>query len=210
MCERVYKSLLERILEGSLLPGETIDRSTVTKELHVSLAPVMQALSRLASEGLVEVVAGKNPRVRLVRFEEVRGQFALRMAFERQAVTMTSADKFKCEAERLRSLAREVDSLPAKNPIAWPAEIAFHMAIVDLAGCPMLSESYRRVMQRNQFFSMHSAQINPRRQAAADQPHSRLIDSLCSGNRAEADLAFLKHFAGDLAALAHKKGPRES
>ena len=210
MCERVYKALLEKILEGALVPGETIDRSAVKRELQVSLAPIMQALARLASEGLVEIGAGKSPRVQLARFEEVRGQFALRMAFERQAVTMTSADRFKCEAERLRSLAREVDSWPAKDPNAWPAEIAFHMALVDLAGCPMLSESYRRVVRRNQFFSMHSARINVPRQAAADQPHSRLIDSLCSGNRTEADLAFMKHFAGDLGALSRKEGPRES
>ncbi len=209
MCEKVYADLLEKILHGTLVPGETIDRSTVSKTLRVSLAPVAQALERLTSEGLVETVSGNHTMVRLVRFEDVRGEFALRMALERQAVAMTSAEKFRNEAERLKELARDVDGWPAKDPKAWPSELAFHMALVDMAECPTLSESYRRVMRRNHFFSLHSAQVRPQHQAAAVQPHSRLVDSLCADDRAEAARAFMVHSAGDLNALVHQSSDGE-
>src|SRR5262249_6368645 len=118
-----------------------------------------------------------------------------------QAVAMTSTETFTRNADQLKALGREVDIWPAKDPEAWPAELAFHMALVDLAECPTLSEAYRRVMRRNHFFSLHSAQIHPQHQAAADQPHSRLVDSLCKADRVEADKAFMEHFAGDLQAF---------
>lgn len=206
MADRVYHDLLEKILHGAFVPGETIDRVNISKALNVSLAPVAQALARLTSEGLVETVAGRHTRVRLVRFEDVRGEFALRMALERQAVAMTSAEQFRRHADRLKALAREVDMWPAKEPQAWPAELAFHMAIVDLAECSTLSESYRRVMRRNYFFSLHSASIHPKRQPSADQPHSRLVDSLCLDDRTVADRVFVAHFAGDLRAFDSPTG----
>lgn len=198
--ERVYGELLKQILYRELVPGETIDRLAVAGRLGVSVAPVSQALTRLASEGLVEMVARKHTRVRLVRYEDVRGQFYLRMAIERQVVAVAKAEDFRRHEQTLKELAREVDRWPAKDPSAWPAELMFHQAMVDVADCETLSDAYRRVMRRNYFFALHTAHVQPRRDAQPNQ-HTTLVDRLCLDDQEAREIAIMSHFAADFEAF---------
>ena len=59
----VFERMRERILSLELAPHADIDELTLVKEFKVSRTPVREALIRLASEGLVELLPNKGPRV---------------------------------------------------------------------------------------------------------------------------------------------------
>ncbi|MBN1555585.1 MAG: GntR family transcriptional regulator [Phycisphaerae bacterium] len=201
MREKVYNYILNKILSGELLPGEIVDRVKLSRELRVSPAPIAQAIDQLTTEGLLETVPRKHTRVRLTRKEDVRGQFAIRLALERQAVSMAHGERMRKSIRHIKELAETVDQWPPKHPSAWPAELAFHQALVDLADCPAVSEAYRRVMRRNYFFALHSAHVDL---AGAERPnnqHSLLVERLCSDDPIEADRALQDHLKDDIEAL---------
>ncbi len=201
LADRVYRAMSKQILAGHLLSGDIINRKDIAKELNVSLAPVGEALIRLTADGFLETSPRRHTRVRIVRKADVRGQFALRLALERQAVSMAYGGPVRQARQRLLELAREVDRFVPKDPAAWPAEIAFHQALVELADCPELSAAYERVMRRNYFFGINSAHVPIRKKEHAGGQHSRLVDDLCTDDMAAAERAVLAHYSDDMTVL---------
>ena len=47
----VYNTFIERLLHNKILPGTLVDRQKLAAELGVSIAPVRDALIRLAFDG---------------------------------------------------------------------------------------------------------------------------------------------------------------
>lgn len=52
---RIYKSLADEIIKGSLRPGEKLDERTLAERFEVSRTPIREALRLLGSRGLVEI-----------------------------------------------------------------------------------------------------------------------------------------------------------
>ena len=206
LADHVYHYMNDRILSGQLVSGDIIERKLVAGELNVSVAPVAEAINRLANEGFLETSARRHTRVKIVRKEDIRGQFVLRIALERQAVAMVHGQRVRRAKPRLLELAREVDDFTPEDPAAWPAEIAFHQALVDLADCADLSASYQRVMRRNYFFAINSAHIHIR--LSNCRTHSDYVEALCTDDEAEADRAILDEFSTHRKVLVEEtKGP---
>jgi DNA-binding GntR family transcriptional regulator len=201
MADQVYHHLLEEILSSKRIPGEIIDRVSLAAELNVSLAPVAQALDRLTMEGLVETLPRKYSRVCLVRPEDIKGQFILRLALERQAVMMIHGSIICKMKKQILELAEKVDQWQPRDPAAWSAEVQFHQALVDLAGCSALSETYRQVIRRNYFFALNSAQLKLRDEPRPDRKHSVLVKHLCSDDLAIAERALWEHLHHDIEAI---------
>lgn len=59
----VYAKLVSAIQDGTLVPGERLNDVELTDWLGVSRTPVREAISRLVSEGLVEMAANRYTRV---------------------------------------------------------------------------------------------------------------------------------------------------
>lgn len=97
MAEEVAAILRARILGGKLVAGEPIRQEHVAKELGVSRIPLREALSQLAAEGFVSLVAHKGAVVAPLSAEEVEELFELREVLEDQLLTraikrLTAAD----------------------------------------------------------------------------------------------------------------------
>lgn len=67
----VFEKLRERILSLELMPHADIDELDLVKEFKISRTPVREALIRLSSEGLVELLPNKGPRVASLDANEV-------------------------------------------------------------------------------------------------------------------------------------------
>ena len=59
LTDKVYQYIYEKILEGSLAPGERLQISMLSNQLEVALSPVREALSRLSTTGLVVAISQK-------------------------------------------------------------------------------------------------------------------------------------------------------
>ncbi len=80
--QRVYQTLREAILSLSYRPGEILRKPEICEALGVSRSPVADAVARLASEGLVDVVPQAGTFVARFSMEEIREGAFLREAIE--------------------------------------------------------------------------------------------------------------------------------
>src|SRR5204863_1557777 len=84
--ERVYEVLRLRIRELTLPPGAPLRKEEIALELGVSRAPVSDAITRLAEEGLVDVFPQHGSFVASIRAADVREALFIRAALETEAM----------------------------------------------------------------------------------------------------------------------------
>ena len=84
--EQVYRSLLASITQGSIPPGTELREQHLAKQMNVSATPVREAIRRLASDGLVEIIPYHGAVVRTLDQEEISQAYACREALERLAI----------------------------------------------------------------------------------------------------------------------------
>ena len=65
------------IVETDLAPGERVDEKGLCKEFGISRTPLREALKVLASEGLVELLANRSPRIAPLTPESVADLFEM-------------------------------------------------------------------------------------------------------------------------------------
>jgi len=78
----VYNILRQMIEQKKLLPGDKFNQVKLAKELKVSRTPIIKALHKLESEGLVDSINQKGFFVHQLTISELAELFALREALE--------------------------------------------------------------------------------------------------------------------------------
>lgn len=71
MREHVAQALRNAIINGELVPGETITEAQVAAQLGTSRAPVREAIAHLVTEGFLETEAYRETRVAGITAEEL-------------------------------------------------------------------------------------------------------------------------------------------
>ena len=141
--EQVKEVLLERIRRGELEPGERLVETRLARELGTSQAPVREALRDLELLRLVESEPFRGSRVRAVDDSQLLPVFPVRAALEELAAS-EAARNADCD---VGALEHELESMREAAAAAdWRTQIAhdvaFHRAMVELAGNEPLLQSW--------------------------------------------------------------------
>ena len=138
--ERTLDTLREDILRGALSAGARLGEVELAERLGVSRTPVREALSRLAAEGLVELVPNRGARVASWTVDELEGVFALRSLLEPQLTALAVPHAAAADLDALDDLAARMVDLGDRDPDALvPLNRAFHGRLVELAAAPALA-----------------------------------------------------------------------
>jgi DNA-binding GntR family transcriptional regulator len=122
--DRVYRSLLDAISDGSLAPGQRITQEDIAQQLAVSRQPVLQALRLLKKDGFVQDAPGRGLQVAPLdagldrNVYQVRGALdalAARLAAQRPLPHRPGPDRGRPQAARGDNVQAMID-----------ADLAFH------------------------------------------------------------------------------------
>src|SRR4051812_23467037 len=146
--DQVYASLKERLASRKLAPAEKLSLQELATAYGVSRSPVQQALTRLVTEGLVEVKPHLGHFVKPLTVASVCDAYDVREALELWAADRTVGRVDRGELAELRRLMER--TLPTVGPGRLAAGFfetnqAFHDFQIGLAGNELLRESYRRL-----------------------------------------------------------------
>ncbi|MBS3787349.1 GntR family transcriptional regulator [Candidatus Bipolaricaulota bacterium] len=82
--EEVYNLLKELILVNEFLPGQKLSIEELARELDISPTPIREALSKLESDGLIELSRNKRPKVTQITENDVHETYEVRRFLEPQ------------------------------------------------------------------------------------------------------------------------------
>ena len=147
----VYDLLKGRLLEGEFQAGERLSVESLKAEFGVSKQPVMEALRRLSSEGLVEIIPQVGCRVPVYSGADVNDFFAIFGGMEgavagvaAQRCTDAQVDQLATVNGEIRRLIDEPD--PAARSRGYLVlNRRFHGIIQDMARSAVVAEISRRM-----------------------------------------------------------------
>ncbi|SIO39569.1 DNA-binding transcriptional regulator, GntR family [Singulisphaera sp. GP187] len=169
--ERVYQSILTKLIQQELRPGDWLDRRKIAAEIKCSLIPVAEAVQQLSNEGYLDAVSRKGTQVRLPSRREVLELLLVREALECQAVRIYCGAPMQPHMKRLKEMAAAADDRTVPEA-CWAADAALHIALVELTGFRAMVEAVRAVKLRTIFHRVALImQPNP-------DSHLRLINDL--------------------------------
>lgn len=111
LSEKAYHHIRQQVFAGELAPGDRLVNRALAKQLGTSFIPVREAISRLASEGLVEQVAGAGAFVRIFDRQEISEIYDVRELFEPFAAAEAARFLTDHELAELESLLNEWEAL---------------------------------------------------------------------------------------------------
>lgn len=198
LAEQTYEAIRKRILLRQLETGQQIPIDTVAAELGVSRTPVIDAMKRLASEGLVEIRARRGCFVRELTMDDMREIFEIREAIELYSIRQAIRDgRNGTLADTLETAYREMERSTSGDVytdydhfVEW--DRAFHLAIVGAGANHRLVEIYR-----NLHVHLHIMRVHYYRELEAavqiNSDHRAILDAIRQGDLAAAEKAVSAH-----------------
>lgn len=145
--EHVYQALREQLTHGNLAPNQRIVEKELTEQLGVSRTPVREALSRLASEGLL-VATLRGYRVPQFTPQDVINLSEIRLLLEPQAARQAAANTRKQGLQEMRNaIAEEIAAHANADVNAFlKAHSHFRNAWMRRVQNPLLLETLAKTM----------------------------------------------------------------
>lgn len=179
---RVASVLRDAILDGTLMPGDSLVETTIADDLDISRAPVREAIRMLSEEGLVESVPYKGSRVRRLTSRDVqevyaiRGlleKFALELAFGRGSVRTADLETACCEME---AAAAAGDTRSVND-----ADERLHRSLIELADHDLLLSLWNQIeMRARQIMALRNDQMGDPVTVAAN--HRAIVTAIAQGD----------------------------
>jgi DNA-binding GntR family transcriptional regulator len=145
--DAVYERILLQIVRGELAGGTELKSTQIAEQLGLSRTPVVQALQRLAADGLVSLEMNKRAVVRpgaenwLVEIHELR-ELLEPAAAARAAERTTDADLTRLD--QFAAAARP-HSQPEWQAAAQQFDFALHLTVAERSGNFALGETLRKI-----------------------------------------------------------------
>jgi DNA-binding GntR family transcriptional regulator len=148
--ELTYVRLRDRVLFGTLAPGQPVTIQGLSSALGAGMTPVREAIRRLTAEGALEPQG--NRRVTVPRLEPgVLDQLAFaRLTIEPRLAELAAANLTPALIARLQGLDATVnDAIRAGDVTAYlTANHAFHFALYEASGAGVLLDMARSMWLR--------------------------------------------------------------
>ncbi len=114
LTEKTYLNLRKELISGDLKPGQRLVSRALAERLGVSLAPIREAIGRLAVEGFVEHVPGSGSFVKKISRQDLYELFVLREALESCAAAEAALNGHPVQFDEMDWLCQTFEELAGK------------------------------------------------------------------------------------------------
>lgn len=191
----VVERLRDKILDGELREGQQLRQDAIATEFQISRIPVREALSHLAAEGLITIVANRGAVVSALAPEEIEQLFETRAVLEcymlRCAIPNFTESDFEKAAEILRQYEQSLErDSEVKNWGEW--NWSFHSTLYAPANRPAML-AFIKTLNNNcdRYTRLHLVVTRKLRQAG--EAHRELLNACRTRNPDVASAALWRH-----------------
>jgi DNA-binding GntR family transcriptional regulator len=189
--QSTYETLREMILKGVLATGTTLQEKKLADRLGVSRTPVREALTRLASEGLVLQSAGERPVVRRLSVGDFIEILHVRRLLEVEAAGLAAETGGTAELQSLRAtFVAFRDGAAPDAALHAATDDRLHHCLAELAGSRLLADLIQNLRLKTRIFDTGRV---PERLVPGSCEHIEIIDAVQARDVARAQAAMRAH-----------------
>jgi DNA-binding GntR family transcriptional regulator len=102
--QKVFEKVRDLVLFGEIPPGSKINEGKIAKTLGVSKTPVREALSKLAHEGLVNIVPNRGSFKVKLSEKDILDVMAIREVLEALCIRLAAINLTKGEIRKMKAI----------------------------------------------------------------------------------------------------------
>jgi len=180
--ERMYQDIYDAIMEHRLPPRTKLTEQTLCQIYDTARHTVRKVLSRLSTEGMVDLEANRGAFIASPSHAEVRDMFELRNILEHAVLEKVGREAGTRQIAGLRRMVeQERDSYLSGDRPRWIRLSAqFHLALAELTGNVLLVDTLRKLVSRTTL--MIAKTEAPGHNACSFDEHESVLEALESGD----------------------------
>lgn len=146
LTDKVTEQIRRQLINGEFAPGQRLSEATLTQSLDVSRNTLREAFRNLTKEGLLTHSPNRGVAVAVPSMASIIDIYRVRRMIECQSL----AQAYPHHPARQRMRAAVDDALACRERQDWTglgtANMAFHMAIVELADSDRLNAMFSQLL----------------------------------------------------------------
>jgi DNA-binding GntR family transcriptional regulator len=216
--EQCRELLRDRIVDGTIPPGQRLVETTLSTQLQVSRGTLREALRYLEQQGLVVSDRRGHMRVRALSARDIVELYEVRTALETTAaIRIARSPERDDQVAELRRSLEPLRAEPADLAQTIEHDLAFHRRLCELSGNRTLIDTWTHLLSRIRAtvvaagpsvapglatWKRHNAIVD----AIADGDDAAIRDTL-SGHMREAATRIAQNASDTTASAAHQHQP---
>ena len=191
-----YPQIRQKILEGQLAPGTSLNQEALAADLGLSTTPVREALRRLEAERLVVSRAHRDMVVAPLSVTTVEDVYAVRLSLDPLAAALAAARAVAEEKEKILALSHE--SPVEDDPVSHVyLNRQLHRSIYAASGNSVLTECLDSLWDLSDRYRLITLKDNKMAKIAQEQ-HAAIVAAVVVGNPDRAAELMREHLAESL------------
>ena len=194
LSQRIYEILKDQIINEELGPGERLLDDKLASSFGVSRTPVREALTRLTSEGLVEITPRSGVYVKKLTKKDVEEIYKIRKVLEglaaREATSIIDGKKLEQLNLLLKKAERSLNSDDYQPCIDF--DVALHNSILE--NCQN-SRLYSIITNLNTLIHVFRVRVarNKEKAKQALNEHENILKAIKARNPEKAEKMIIEH-----------------
>jgi len=188
---RIYANLRTLIIEKKLTPGSKINQNVLAKTFNVSRTPIVKALHKLETQGLVDNIPKKGFKVHRISILELLDLFALREALDTIIISELTETITDEQIQQLEEVFCDFEGLTAEIDESryWQCDKTFHSLLLNFS----TNELAKKVDDHFQIFNRAFVGGLLRKPSETLPEHMKIILALKQKDRDTAIDAAISH-----------------
>lgn len=190
------------IVNGTFVPGQRLVEVELSEQFGASRGAIRTALGELDHQGLVERIANRGARVRVVTAAEAVEITEVRMVVEGLCAAKAAERITDEQAQELREIGTQMERAVAEGDVMGYSGLnqTLHQRIYDIADQKEASAVLANLRARNVRHQFRLA-LRPGRPNVSLPQHLAIIDAICSRDAQAAEQAARAHLTSVIEAL---------
>lgn len=180
--DAAYFALRRAILEQALEPGTKLPEDTIGSGFDMSRTLAREVLTRLQSDGLVEIQRGHSAKVASPSLDEAKDIFRMRRCLEREVIDLIVERWTPAMRDGLTAHIKEEDAAAhgGKSSVCIRLAGEFHVKLADLTGNRLLAKFVDETVSRcSLILALYG---RPHSSECAVSEHNELLAALEAGD----------------------------
>lgn len=186
--ERIYTTLKEWIIDGTLKPGEKISDMEISEYFSVSRTPVREAMQLLADQKLIEIFPGKESRVAPIDWSNAEQVYIMLAELQVLAVQFAFSKISDETISKLENINRELEEALQSDylEVIRNCDNAFHDVMLELSGNSFLT-NFNDILRNHVMRIENIYYSSQKKHVSSVSEHEAIIDALRRGNLKDAE-----------------------
>jgi len=182
--EEVYNYILEQIFHQKLAYGQRIPEEEISQYLGISRTPIREALRKLESDGLVEILPKRYAQIVTLTDEDVRNMGIVKLQLDFLTAQLAVFHGSNSDFQRLERINEEFAQAIKDKDIynVLKKDMEFHRTYTAISGNELLMSFQSQIQLKIALYQSVKLRETPHLMNNSTYDHRAVIESLYSRN----------------------------